>query len=76
MNKPQQLLSCLALSLALSVAALEAWHKGVIRIDSHAVYHCFINGAESGGYGALTQGTKVSLRLNHTTIVWLQCAGN
>jgi hypothetical protein len=69
MNKPQQLLSCLALSLALSVVALETWQQGIVRIDSNAVYHCLINGAERH-----VQGTRVSLQIRQTSIVWMQCA--
>ena len=71
MNKPQQLLSCLALSLALSVVALEAWQRGVIRIDSKAVYHCQINGIEHH-----VQGTRVSLQIKGTSFVWMQCSSD
>ena len=68
MNKPHHLVSCLVLSLALSVAAFEAWEQGIITIDSNAAYHCLINGSDYS-----VKGTKVSLTIKGTSLIWMQC---
>ena len=69
MSKPQQLMSCLALSLAGSLITLEAWQRQIIRIDANAGYYCLVEGAERD-----THGTRISLQIKSTSLVWLRCS--